>query len=104
MPTAREKPTPLGNLKEGVLVYPYLCELWLNDWYYPSFTLLAWGTEPVHGSPREAGGTNVNSGSAIGIMECGGEASAHAKADASALQRLGVRSPLPHRVGEGQGG
>jgi len=46
----------------------------------------------------------VNSGSAIGIMECGGEASAHAKADASALQRLGVRSPLPHRVGEGQGG
>ena len=45
----------------------------------------------------------MNSGSAIGIMECGGEASAHAKADASALQRLGVWSPLPHRVGEGQG-
>ena len=40
------------------------------------FPLLAWGTEPVRGSPREAGGTcrreaNVNSGSAIGIMACG---------------------------------
>jgi hypothetical protein len=67
------------------------------------FPLRAGGTEPVRGSPREAGGTNVNSGSAIGIMECGGEASAHAKADAPALQRLGVRLPLPHRVGEGQG-
>ena len=21
-----------GNLKEGVLVYPYFCELWLSDW------------------------------------------------------------------------
>ena len=28
-----KKPTPLRNLKEGVLVYPYFCELWLGDWY-----------------------------------------------------------------------
>jgi hypothetical protein len=26
-------PACRGNLKEGVLVYPYLCELWFNDWY-----------------------------------------------------------------------
>jgi hypothetical protein len=24
---------PLSDLKEGVLVYPYFCELWLGDWY-----------------------------------------------------------------------
>jgi hypothetical protein len=26
-------PASRGNLKEGVLVYPYFCELWLGDWY-----------------------------------------------------------------------
>ena len=26
-------PACRGNLKEGVLVYPYFCELWLSDWY-----------------------------------------------------------------------
>ena len=26
-------PACRGNLKEGVLVYPYFCELWLGDWY-----------------------------------------------------------------------
>jgi hypothetical protein len=27
-------PACRGNLKEGVLVYPYFCKLWLSDWYY----------------------------------------------------------------------
>jgi hypothetical protein len=26
-------PACRGNLKEGVLVYPYFCELWLSDWH-----------------------------------------------------------------------
>jgi hypothetical protein len=26
-------PARRGNLEEGVLVYPYFCELWLGDWY-----------------------------------------------------------------------
>jgi hypothetical protein len=25
-------PASRGNLKEGVLAYPYFCELWLSDW------------------------------------------------------------------------
>ena len=27
-------PALRGNLKEGVLVHPYFCELWLGDWYH----------------------------------------------------------------------
>ena len=27
-------PACRGNLKEGFLVNPYFCELWLSDWYY----------------------------------------------------------------------
>jgi len=26
-------PARRGNLKEGVLVYSYFCELWLSNWY-----------------------------------------------------------------------
>ena len=40
---------------------------------------------------------------AKGIMECGSEASAHAEAGASALQRVGRAAPLSHSVGEGLG-
>ena len=36
-------------------------------------------------------------------MECGSEASAHAEADASALQTCPRAAPLSHRVGEGLG-
>jgi hypothetical protein len=36
-------------------------------------------------------------------MECGSEASAHAEADASALQTGPRGSPLSHAVGEGLG-
>jgi hypothetical protein len=32
--TGSVPPARRGNLKEGVLVYPYFCELWLGDWYY----------------------------------------------------------------------
>ena len=35
-------PACRGNLKEGVLVYPYFCELWLDDWY--NLPLIAGGT------------------------------------------------------------
>ena len=35
-----------------------------------------------------------------GIVECGSEASAHAEAGASALQRVGRAAPLSHSVGE----
>ena len=38
-----------------------------------------------------------------GIMECGSEASAHAEADASALQTGQRAAPLSHLVGEGLG-
>jgi hypothetical protein len=38
-----------------------------------------------------------------GIMECGSEASAHAEADASALQTGQRAAPLSHSVGEGLG-
>jgi hypothetical protein len=31
--TGSVPPARRGNLKEGVLVYPYFCELWLGDWY-----------------------------------------------------------------------
>ena len=40
---------------------------------------------------------------ARGIMECGSEASAHAEADASALQTCPRAAPLSHDVGEGLG-
>jgi hypothetical protein len=36
-------------------------------------------------------------------MECGSEASAHAEADASALQTCPRAAPLSHDVGEGLG-
>jgi hypothetical protein len=32
--TGSVPPACRGNLKEGVLVYPYFCELWLGDGYY----------------------------------------------------------------------
>ena len=38
-----------------------------------------------------------------GIMECGSEASAHAEASASALQKRWHAAPLSHAVGEGAG-
>ena len=31
--TGSVPPARRGNLKEGVLVYPYFCELWLSDSY-----------------------------------------------------------------------
>ena len=40
---------------------------------------------------------------ARGIMECGSEASAHAEANASALQAGQRAAPLSHDVGEGLG-
>ena len=38
-----------------------------------------------------------------GVMECGSEASAHAEANASALQTGQRTAPLSHAVGEGLG-
>ena len=60
----------------------------------------------VNGQARLFALTPVSPSPAVrerGIMECGSEASAHAEANASALQTGQRAAPLSHIVGEGLG-